>query len=174
MQNWNSIRNIEKNVSKPNNPFGFHASLAMDFSTIWLIYRIRFSIKTRKGLWKPFLCAGSIRRKSYWKVLKLGTGDVTLAHFLINFLKLKIQFTANSGPAHRNGFHYPIKLVLFAESDSVNNLYKWRSPLPIYIYFRGKKSVWCWGVENAKLITVVPATPDSDVRQNYRAPGRLQ
>jgi len=72
------------------------------------------------------LCRASIRRKMYSKLLKIeeygalalrvGTCDVTM------------HFTANRGPAQRNGFHYPI-VVSYAESDYVYNSYQWRSPL---------------------------------------------
>jgi len=47
---------------------------------------------------------------------------------LLNFLNLQIQFTANLGPAQRIGLHYHI-LVFYAESDSFNDSYQWRSPL---------------------------------------------
>jgi len=74
-------------------------------------------------------CWVSIYRKLYLKLRKIEgkgahavrdeRGDVTRTQFL----KLKLQFMANRGPAQRNGFHCPA-LVFYAESESINNSYQ--------------------------------------------------
>jgi len=64
------------------------------------------------------LCRASTRRKSFEKFQKFWTDNVTrtfsygVGAILLNFLKLSVQFTANSDPAQRNGFHY-LLLVFF-------------------------------------------------------------
>jgi len=87
----------------------------------WVIYRIRLNIKTRIGLWKPFLCAGPRLAEKLLKGAEIGgcrsNGAGVSVH---NFLHLSIQFTANWDPAQRNGFHNHI-LVFYDEHDSVKN-----------------------------------------------------
>jgi len=68
---------------------------------------------------------------SYWKLSSSTLTPTSYEKALVTPYRPKfLQFTANWGLAQRNGFYYLI-LVFYAESDSFNNSYQWRSPVKI-------------------------------------------
>jgi len=58
-----------------------------------------------------------------------GRGDVLPG---LNFHNFKCKFTANRGPVQKNGFHSPV-LVFYAESDSVNNSYRYTTSGEVHL-----------------------------------------
>jgi len=49
-----------------------------------------------------------------------------------------MDFSTDMSYSQKKGFHYPI-VFLYAESDSVNNSYQWRSPMIQWVWY---KDVW--------------------------------
>jgi len=91
---------------------------------VWAVFRIR---NTRFIEWKPFLCAKS-------QLLEVDKGEDTPHKTPIlwrqnfrDFQTLKIILGQLRHRAEKR-FSLPIITLFYAESDSVNNSYQWKSP----------------------------------------------